>query len=70
MERIVATYELRERGPALIVRRPAFDDAAALVAAGKNIFGTTLFCTQVGPVLGARLGSGCSSAASLRAPAE
>jgi hypothetical protein len=35
------------------------DDAAALVAEGAAIFGKNpLFCTQVGPVLGAHLGSG------------
>ena len=35
------------------------DDAAALVAEGTAIFGDApLFCTHVGPVLGAHLGSG------------
>jgi hypothetical protein len=35
------------------------EDAERLVADGREIFGTEpLFCTQVGPVLGAHLGSG------------
>ena len=62
MERMVAyLHELRERGASgwIVQHAQAFDDAATLVAAGKEIFGTDpLFCTQVGPVLGAHLGSG------------
>jgi len=62
MERMVAyLQELRERGASgWIVQHAQSDaDAAALVAAGEEIFGTEpLFCTEVGPVLGAHLGSG------------
>jgi DegV family protein with EDD domain len=61
-ERMVAyLHELHERGAdAWIVQHAqASEDAAALVAEGRAIFGTEpLFCTQVGPVLGAHLGSG------------
>jgi DegV family protein with EDD domain len=62
MERMVAyLHELRERGAGgwIVQHAQSFDDAATLVAEGKEIFGTDpLFCTQVGPVLGAHLGSG------------
>jgi DegV family protein with EDD domain len=62
MERMVAyLHELHERGASgwIVQHAQSFDDAATLVAAGKAIFGTEpLFCTQVGPVLGAHLGSG------------
>ena len=62
MERMIAyLHELHERGASgwIVQHAQAFEDAATLVAAGKEIFGTDpLFCTQVGPVLGAHLGSG------------
>jgi DegV family protein with EDD domain len=62
MERMVAYLrELHERGASgwIVQHAQSFDDAATLVAAGEEIFGTEpLFCTQVGPVLGAHLGSG------------
>lgn len=62
MERMVAyLHELRERGADgwIVQHAQSFDDAETLVAEGKAIFGTEpLFCTQVGPVLGAHLGSG------------
>jgi len=62
MERMVAYLdELHDRGASgwIVQHAQSFDDAAALVASGKEIFGTDpLFCTQVGPVLGAHLGSG------------
>ena len=62
MERMVAyLHELHERGADgwIVQHAQSFDDAATLVAEGKEIFGTEpLFCTQVGPVLGAHLGSG------------
>ena len=62
MERMIAYLgELHERGAdAWIVQHAqSFDDAATLVAAGEEVFGAKpLFCTQVGPVLGAHLGSG------------
>ena len=62
MERMVAyLHELHERGASgwIVQHAQSFDDAATLVAAGEEIFGSEpLFCTQVGPVLGAHLGSG------------
>jgi DegV family protein with EDD domain len=62
MERMIAyLHELHERGASgwIVQHAQAFDDAATLVAEGREIFGTDpLFCTQVGPVLGAHLGSG------------
>jgi DegV family protein with EDD domain len=62
MERMISYLnELRERGASgwIVQHAQSFDDAATLVAEGKEIFGTDpLFCTQVGPVLGAHLGSG------------
>jgi len=62
MERMTAyLQELQERGASgwIVQHAQSVDDAAALVAAGKETFGTDpLFCTQVGPVLGAHLGSG------------
>jgi DegV family protein with EDD domain len=62
MERMIAyLHELHERDASgwIVQHAQAFDDAATLVAEGKQIFGTDpLFCTQVGPVLGAHLGSG------------
>jgi hypothetical protein len=53
--------ELNDRGATdwIVQHAQAPDDAAHLVAAGRSIFGTDpLFCTQVGPVLGAHLGAG------------
>jgi DegV family protein with EDD domain len=62
MERMVSyLHELHERGASdwIVQHAQSFEDAATLVAAGEEIFGTEpLFCTQVGPVLGAHLGSG------------
>jgi DegV family protein with EDD domain len=62
MERMVSyLQELHERGASgwIVQHAQSFEDAAALVAAGEEIFGSEpLFCTQVGPVLGAHLGSG------------
>ena len=53
------------RSPALFFAKhrsqclPSEIESATLVAEGKKAFGTDpLFCTQVGPVLGAHLGSG------------
>jgi DegV family protein with EDD domain len=62
MERMVSYLrELHERGAnGWIVQHAQLpEDAATLVAAGEEIFGSEpIFCTQVGAVLGAHLGSG------------
>jgi DegV family protein with EDD domain len=61
-ERMVAyLQELHERGAGdwVIQHAQSPADAERLVAAGTAMFGTEpLFCTEVGPVLGAHLGSG------------
>ena len=54
-------HELHQRGAGgwFIQHAQASDDAATLVAEGRALFATEpLFCTEVGPVLGAHLGSG------------
>ena len=54
-------HELHDRGATewFVQHAQSADDAADLVAEGTSIFGAEpLFCTQVGPVLGAHLGSG------------
>ncbi|HEY6549724.1 MAG TPA: DegV family protein [Solirubrobacterales bacterium] len=62
MQQMVAyQHELHSRGASdwFVQHAQALDDAEALVAQGTKIFGKApLFCTQVGPVLGAHLGSG------------
>jgi DegV family protein with EDD domain len=62
MERMVAYLnELHERGASgwIVQHAQLPEDAATLVAAGEEIFGSEpIFCTQVGAVLGAHLGSG------------
>jgi DegV family protein with EDD domain len=62
LERMVAyLHELHERGATdwVIQHAQSPNDAEQLVAAGTELFGKEpLFCTQVGPVLGAHLGSG------------
>ncbi len=62
LERMVAYLdELHERGASdwIVQHAQSPEDAATLVAAGKATFGSEpLFCTEVGPVLGAHLGSG------------
>jgi DegV family protein with EDD domain len=53
--------DLHERGATdwIVQHAQSPDDAERLVAAGREIFGfDPLFCTQVGPVLGAHLGAG------------
>ena len=53
--------ELRDRGATewFVQHAQSAEDAAALVGEGIEILGhEPLFCTQVGPVLGAHLGSG------------
>jgi DegV family protein with EDD domain len=61
-ERMVAYLrELRERGASdwIVQHAQSPAEAAALVGEGTEILGKPpLFCTQVGPVLGAHLGSG------------
>ena len=61
-ERMVAYLEeLRDRGATdwVVQHAQGRDDAERLVAEGSAILGfEPLFCTQVGPVLGAHLGSG------------
>ena len=62
LERMVAyLHELHERGASgwIVQHAQLPGDAAALVAEGEAIFGSEpIFCTQVGAVLGAHLGSG------------
>jgi DegV family protein with EDD domain len=53
--------QLHESGKTdwIVQHAQSADDAARLVEFGTGVFGTEpLFCTQVGPVLGAHLGSG------------
>jgi fatty acid-binding protein DegV len=61
-ERMVAyLQELHDRNATdwIVQHAQAPEDAARLVAEGTAIFGAEpLFCTQVGPVLGAHLGAG------------
>jgi DegV family protein with EDD domain len=61
-ERMVAyLHELGERGTRewIVQHAQSAGDAERLVAEGTAVLGTPpLFCTQVGPVLGAHLGSG------------
>lgn len=61
-ERMVAYLrELHDRGATdwIVQHAQAQEDADRMVAEGTAIFGTDpLFCTQVGPVLGAHLGAG------------
>jgi DegV family protein with EDD domain len=62
LERMVAYLcELQERGANewIVQHAQSSDDAERLVLAGTALFGCApLFCTEVGPVLGAHLGSG------------
>jgi DegV family protein with EDD domain len=62
LERMIAyLHELYDRGATdwIVQHAQAPADAEKLVAAGTALFGTgPLFCTEVGPVLGAHLGSG------------
>jgi DegV family protein with EDD domain len=54
-------HELHDRGATdwIVQHAQSADEAAELVAEGTSILGhEPLFCTQVGPVLGAHLGSG------------
>jgi DegV family protein with EDD domain len=62
LERMLAyLLELRERGASdwVVQHAQAAADAERLVSEGTALFGfEPLFCTEVGPVLGAHLGSG------------
>ena len=62
LERMVAyLHELRDRGATrwIVQHAQSPADAARLATAGTEIFGAPpLFCTEVGPVLGAHLGAG------------
>jgi DegV family protein with EDD domain len=62
LERMLAyLHELRERGASdwIVQHAQAPADAERLVVEGTALFGFgPLFCTEVGPVLGAHLGSG------------
>jgi DegV family protein with EDD domain len=62
LERMVThLQELHERGATdwIVQHAQAPADAERLVAEGRALFGSEpLFCTEVGPVLGAHLGSG------------
>jgi DegV family protein with EDD domain len=62
MERMAAYLdELHERNASawFVQHAQSLEDAEALVAKGKALFGSEpLFCTEVGPVLGAHLGAG------------
>jgi DegV family protein with EDD domain len=62
LERMIAyLHELQERGATqwIVQHAQSSDDAERLVAEGTAVFGfPPLFCTEVGPVLGAHLGSG------------
>jgi DegV family protein with EDD domain len=62
LERMIAyLHELHERGASdwIVQHAQSAADAEQLVAAGTALFGAApLFCTEVGPVLGAHLGSG------------
>jgi DegV family protein with EDD domain len=63
--------ELRDRGATdwIVQHAQSADDAERLVDEGCEIFGTQpLFCTQVGPVLGAHLGAGLLVGGMTRAP--
>jgi DegV family protein with EDD domain len=62
LERMIAyLHELRDRGASdwIVQHAQSTADAERLVAEGTALFGCApLFCTEVGPVLGAHLGSG------------
>jgi DegV family protein with EDD domain len=72
-DRMVAyLQELQERGATdwIVQHAQAPGDAERLVAAGRAVFDSEpLFCTEVGPVLGAHLGSGMLVGGMTRPPA-
>ncbi len=66
-------HELNDRGASdwIVQHAQEPEDAARLVGEGDSIFGSEpLFCTQVGPVLGAHLGSGLLVGGISRLPAD
>jgi len=71
-ERMLAyLHELHDRGATdwIVQHAQAPEDAELLVAQGTEIFQSApLFCTQVGPVLGAHLGSGMLVGGMVREP--
>jgi DegV family protein with EDD domain len=65
--------ELHERGATdwIVQHAQSHDDAERLVAEGRRIFATEpLLCTEVGPVLGAHLGSGMLVGGMTRPPTQ
>jgi len=61
LQMVTYQHQLHSRGATdwFVQHAQSDDDAAALVTQGTAIFGKEpLFCTEVGPVLGAHLGSG------------
>jgi fatty acid-binding protein DegV len=65
--------ELHGRGATdwVVQHAQSHGDAARLVEAGRRIFGTEpMFCTEVGPVLGAHLGSGMLVGGMKRPPTQ
>jgi len=74
LERMIAyLHELHDRNAEdwIVQHAQSPQDAARLVAEGTAIFGSDpLFCTQVGPVLGAHLGAGMLVGGLARAPAS
>lgn len=65
-------HELHDRGATdwIVQHAQSPEDAARLVVEGTDIFGSDpLFCTEVGPVLGAHLGSGMLVGGMTRPPA-
>jgi len=64
--------ELRERGATdwIVQHAQSSEDAERMRSAGREVFGSEpLFCTQVGPVLGAHLGAGLLVGGVTAAPA-
>jgi DegV family protein with EDD domain len=59
MEEYLDALHTRGATDWIVQHAQSHEDAEALVAYGRSAFGTEpLFCTEVGPVLGAHLGSG------------
>jgi hypothetical protein len=59
MEDYLETLASRDATDWIVQHARCASDAEALVEHGRSVFGTDpLFCTEVGPVLGAHLGAG------------